>query len=49
MEAVQTSETMVKLYQSTWFYNQEDSHLQLEDHLVGTKEGICRFGYSVKA
>jgi hypothetical protein len=27
MEAVQTSETMVNLYQSTWRYNPEDSHL----------------------
>jgi hypothetical protein len=28
MEAVQTSEIFVNLYQSTWRYNVEDSHLQ---------------------
>jgi hypothetical protein len=28
MEAVWTSETLVNSYQSTWRYNQEDSHLQ---------------------
>jgi hypothetical protein len=28
VEAVQTSETMVNLYQSTWRYNPEDSHFQ---------------------
>jgi hypothetical protein len=27
MEAVQTSETLVNSYQSTWRYNPEDSHL----------------------
>jgi hypothetical protein len=29
MEAVQASETVVNLYQSTWCYNPEDSHLQI--------------------
>jgi hypothetical protein len=28
MEAVQTSETSVNSYRSTWCYNPEDSHLQ---------------------
>jgi hypothetical protein len=28
MEAVQTSETLVNSYQSTWRYNPEDIHLQ---------------------
>jgi hypothetical protein len=28
MEAVQTSETLVNLYQSTWYYNPQDSHLR---------------------
>jgi hypothetical protein len=27
MEAVQTSETLVNSYKSTWHYNPEDSHL----------------------
>jgi hypothetical protein len=27
MEAARTSETLVKLYQTTWYYNPEDSHL----------------------
>jgi hypothetical protein len=29
MEAVQTSETSVNLFQSAWRYNPEDGHLQL--------------------
>jgi hypothetical protein len=28
MEAIQTSETLVNSYQSTWRYNPEDSHLR---------------------
>jgi hypothetical protein len=27
MKVVQTSETLINLYQSTWRYNPEDSHL----------------------
>jgi hypothetical protein len=32
MEAVQTSETLVNSYQSTWCYNPEDSHLHSHRH-----------------
>jgi hypothetical protein len=29
MEAIQTSTTLVNLYQSTWRYNTEDNHLHM--------------------
>jgi hypothetical protein len=32
MQAVWTSETLVNLYQSTWRYNTEDSHLCIHRH-----------------
>jgi hypothetical protein len=32
MEAVSTSETLVNIYQTTWCYNPEDSHLP--DHTL---------------
>jgi surface polysaccharide O-acyltransferase-like enzyme len=32
MEFVWTSETLVNLYQSTWHYNPEDSHLHTHCH-----------------
>jgi hypothetical protein len=35
MEAVQTSETLVNLYQSTWHYNPDDSHLRERNVLQG--------------
>jgi hypothetical protein len=37
MEALQTSETLVNLYQSTWRYNPEDSHLQIHFWLENQK------------
>jgi hypothetical protein len=38
MEAVQTPETSVNSYQSTWRYNPEDSHLQITNILKGYKK-----------
>jgi hypothetical protein len=32
MEAAQTSETLVNLYQAAWHYNPEDSHLHTHYH-----------------
>jgi hypothetical protein len=34
MEAARTSETLVNLYQTTWRYNPEDSHLQDSSNLL---------------
>jgi hypothetical protein len=31
-EAARTSETLVNLYQTSWRYNSEDSHLRIHRH-----------------
>jgi hypothetical protein len=43
-EAIQTSETLVKFYQSTWHYNPEDSHLHTHCHENLKSHHIYHFG-----
>jgi hypothetical protein len=42
-EAVQTSETLVNSYQSTWRYNLKDSHLQILGNLVAKLIGTVNY------
>jgi hypothetical protein len=51
MEAVQTSETLVNLQQSTWCYNPEDSHLcthHCENLKSYLKNNLSRLKYANK-
>jgi hypothetical protein len=51
MEAVQTPETMVNLYQSTWCYNPEDSHFNCDGYnsVIGhQKVYFINFEMSIK-
>jgi hypothetical protein len=43
MEAVQTSETLVNLYQSRWLYNPEDSRLHTSNILVCGEDRLIAF------
>jgi hypothetical protein len=47
MEAARSSETLVNFYQTTWRYNQENSHLLISLGLIPSKGDFSPFATTI--